>query len=367
MRSSLPDFTRHLLAESGGVVEPSPDGLEVLLPAEVARLLEIPEHANLSFSGNSGEGLSVSYNSEILKKMARLIGDRGKFSTVGFTPPLVRIEKLEEHLDKKVVFHNAVFRVERKEEKLLSYLLGYCKYLALSDDRQEGILSCLINELNLSVQKTTPDILDLVTRCFAEPPGEAERESDERVLKTLWRAQTEIVKEMLREFLQSLERRMNRDIQRVHDYYQTLIHEHRQSLQKKVSAAEEKEKTLGRIEAIERELEGKIQDLIGKFSVDLRIEPISFIRVEVTSPVFWLLVRRRKEARRFPLTYNPLLKSLDPLPCEACFYPRKGHYVCDDRLHILCRQCFGPCLGCGKTYCCACHPKSCPRCGPLNS
>jgi len=364
LRSSLSDFTAHLLMESGAVVEPNRDGLEVLLPAEVARVLEIPEHANLSFSGESREGISVSYDSEILKKMASLMGDRGKFSAVGLVPSPVRLEKLEERLGDKVVFHNAAFHVERKEEQRISYLLGYYKYSARSDDRQEGILACLVNELNLAVQKTTLETLELIAHDAEEPTGEAERETNEKVLQAFWRAQVKIVKEALRDFLMSVERRMNRDIQRVHDYYQTLVHEHHQLLEKKVATTEEKEKTLSKIEAIERELKGKIQDLVGKFSLDLQIEPISFIRIEAMSPIFWLSVKRRKDARPFPLTYNPISKSLDPLPCEACFYPEKGYYVCDDRLHILCRQCFAPCPRCEKVYCAACHPKGCPKCGP---
>ena len=360
--SSLADFTTHLLAENGAVVEPIGDGLEVLLPAEVARVLEIPEHASLSFLGAPGEGISVSYDSEILKKMAGLMGDRGKFTTVNLGPSSVRLDKLQDRLGDKVVFHNAVFHVERREEKPISYLLGYSKYSARSDDRQEGIVGCLVNELNLSVQKTTSEILVLAPNEAERPTWQAERESSERVLKAFWQAQLKIVNEALSDFLMSMERRMNRDIRRVHDYYQTLINEHRQVLAKKLTARGENERAESKIEAIERELKGKVQDLIGKFSIDLQLEPISFIRIETISPIFWLSVKRRKEARQFPLTYNPVLKSLDPLPCEACFYPRKGYYVCDDRLHILCRECFAPCPRCDKIYCGACYPKGCPRC-----
>jgi hypothetical protein len=360
--ASLADFTADLLAENGAVVEPSGEGLEVLLPAEVARVLDIPEHANLSFLGDRREGISVSYDSEILKKMAGLMGDRGKFSAVGIGPSAVRPERLEDRLGDKLVFHNAVFHVERKEEKAISYLLGYSKYSARSDDREEGIVGCLINELNLSVHKTTPEILNCIPNEAEELTGQAEREGSEEVLKAFWQAQLKIVKEELSDFLISMERRMNRDIRRVHDYYQTLIHEHRQAMVKKLAARDENERTASKIETIERELKGKVQDLIGKFSTDLLLEPISFIRIETISPIFWLSVKRRKETRQFPLTYNSVLKSLDPLPCEACFYPRKGYYVCDDRLHILCRECFAPCARCDKIYCGACHPKGCPRC-----
>jgi hypothetical protein len=118
--SSLADFTAHLLIENGAVVEPIGEDLEVLLPAEVAKILEIPEHANLSFLGDRRNGFSVSYDSEILRKMAGLMGDRGKFTTVALGPSSVKLEKLEDRLVEKLVFHNAVFQVERTEEKAIS-------------------------------------------------------------------------------------------------------------------------------------------------------------------------------------------------------------------------------------------------------
>jgi hypothetical protein len=362
LRSSLFDFTANLLTESGALVEANADVLEVLLPPEVASTLEIPEHAHLSFAGEAGDGIAVSYDSEILKKMARILGEQGKFATVGVAPPSLRLDKIEERLDEKVVFDNAVFQVERKEEKRISYLLGYFKYSALSDDRQEGILACLINELNLAVQKVPPEIIDDLIHYCEEPTGEVERENGQRVVTAFWKAQTKVVKEALLDFLTSVERRMNRDIRRVHEYYHTMIHEQRRLLEKKADAPEEKDRTVSKIEAIENELKRKIQDLIGKFSIEVALEPISFIGIEATVPIFWLAVKRRKETRAFPLTFNPILKSLDPLPCEACFYPRKGHYVCDDELHIVCRECFAPCPRCEKAYCAACHPKGCPRC-----
>lgn len=360
----LATFTADLLSESGALVEASDHGLEALLPVDASRLLEAPEHVKLSFSREE-EGIPVSFDSDFFKKMDRLLGDRGRFSAISLPASPLRPEKLEGRLDDKIVLHNAVYHLERKEEKRISYLLAYFKYTARSDDRQEGIVASLINEFNLSVRRAPSELLEFMANNAEEPLGEAERENADNVLKALSRAQRGIVKEALQDFLLSLERRLNRDIRRVHDYYQTLMREHRQVLEKKASTTDEKEKIQSRIVAIERELKGKVQDLIGKYHLNLQIEPISFIRVETVTQVFWLLIKRRKEARSFPLTYNPILRSLDSLPCEVCFYPRRGYSVCDDRLHIICKQCFGPCYQCAKIYCGACHPKGCPRCGGL--
>jgi hypothetical protein len=360
--SPLADFTVHLLTESGAVVEPNGEVLEALLPAEVASVLEVSEHVELSFAGQSGGAIAVSYESEILKKMAGLVGARGKFTSVALVPTPLRVEKLEDRLAEKLGLQNAVFSRERTEETRISYLLGYSKYVARSDERHEGILGCLMNELNLSAQPIPPDILEVIAHCGADPALEAERESSQTVLRAFACAQREIAKEALSGFLTSMERRLNRDILRVHDYYQTLVQEHRRSLEKKLGTADDKEKAASKIAAIERELKSKIQDLIGKFSIDLSFEPISFIRVATTTPVFWISIKRRKDRRAFPVTYNPLLKSLDSLPCEACFHPRRGRYVCDDRLHIVCRHCFAPCPRCDRNFCAACHPNGCPKC-----
>lgn len=37
--------------------------------------------------------------------------------------------------------------------------------------------------------------------------------------------------------------------------------------------------------------------------------------------------------------------------------------VCDERLHLTEPAGQDPCPGCGKPFCRACHPVTCPRCG----
>src|SRR4030067_1665913 len=86
--------------------------------------------------------------------------------------------------------------------------------------------------------------------------------------------------------------------------------------------------------------------------------------IETQSPVFSIEIKRRLSSRLFPLTYNPFLKGVDPLPCEACFYPRGGYWLCDEKLHLLCANCFQKCPHCYKEFCPLCHKNSCPRCDP---
>ena len=198
-----------------------------------------------------------------------------------------------------------------------------------------------------------------------------ERYDLKRVFRALYSSGVEMVKESLKDFVRSLERRLNRDIRRVHEYYDTLKNEARIAIEKKTASAEDlaaMEEEIDRqlkkkMNSIETECKWKVQDLKTKYSLNIRIEPISIIRIETRSPVLWINIKRRLAARPFPVTYNPLIKRLDDLPCELCFNPKKPYFICDDKLHIICSACFKTCPDCGKQYCGACHRNGYPKCG----
>lgn len=363
---NLVDFTAELLSYAGALVEKVEGGLEVLLPNEAAGALEIPEHVRLTLSPEDKRGILLSYDSELFKKMGGLLAEEGRFAVVTLPPLPLRLEKLEDRLAEKILLQNAVFDLTRKEEGPISYLLGYFRYTARSDERQEGIIATLINERNLSVRPFQAEWLDLLDA--AEGPTEVESSAvSEPVLNALLRAEAEMAREALCDFIKSLERRLHRDITRVHGYYQTLIEEAMRIAAKKAADGPEKgmaisslengaatrssesEKAESKIAAIETERRWKVQDLIAKYRLTLQTEPVCLIRIETKGPIFWLTLKRRKGKRFFPLTYNPIVKALDPLPCEGCFHPKKVSFVCDDRLHLLCPPCFSPCLPAAKS------------------
>lgn len=158
-------------------------------------------------------------------------------------------------------------------------------------------------------------------------------------------------------------KRLNRDIKRVFEYYETIKIETQKVMEKRALTGEHPSEKQGeKVNAIETEKRWKIQDLISKYALNIRVEPVAAILIETQSPVFWLEIKRRLSSRLFPLTYNPLLRKLDPLPCESCFYPRGGYFICDEKLHITCSACFKKCPQCGKPFCSACHKHGCPRC-----
>ncbi len=364
------NFTIEFLRRNGAIAEEKNGAIEAVLPSDLAKTLKIKEYSNLVFSPDEKSGTLISFDSEVFKKLPAVFNEKGRFSAISIPTPRIRIDKLKKRIADKIIFQNAVFSAGKNEEKAISYLLAFFKFTAFSDERREGVISVLLNEFNLSSRMLEIEQLDALTEIFGLPLKNIERMEDEKILNALCAAPKEIVSEELEDFLQSANRRLNRDARRIHEYYQTLIMETRQFIEKKSlhrdKKEKEQEKGLNKIKAIEAELKWKINDLIAKYNIDIRIEPISFIRVETVAPLFWLTIKRRKMTRLFPLTYNPLLKTFDNLPCEACFNPGIIHWACDDKLHIICGKCFKTCPKCNKNYCGACHKNRCPKCDFIN-
>lgn len=375
MNKSLSEVISDILSYNGALVEETDDGcLEVLCPDSLSSTLGVNEHAILCFSYDKTERdvIYASYDSELFKAVAGLLRDKGEFSVASFKSSLPNTEKLLKVLHEKIALNNATFRLENTEIKDVSYLLCYFKYIAISDEKQEGIIQVLINELNLSTTPLENGVVELEDA--AEELKDVDRHDFKTVLQSSYSAGIGIAKERLKNFIKSLERRLNRDIRRVHEYYETLKNEAIIAIKKKAISTEDRtikgeeiDKLLKKkVNAIETECRWKVQDLITKYSLNIQIEPVSIIRIETQSPVFWINIKRRLATRSFPITYNPITRRLDSFPCESCFYPQGTYYICDDSLHIICGYCFKTCLHCGKQYCKACHKNICPKCKKEN-
>ena len=370
----LSEVLADILTLDGALLEKTDDDcLEFVVPPSLSETLGIPEHGKLSFAYHPFDEsvISASYESEFFRSVDRLFSGRGKMAKAVYSSQLPNIGKVSKWVSEKIALSNASFRLQKVDNQRIAYTLIFFKYVALSDEKREGIFSLLINEQNLS---TSP--LNANVTAFWEDLKEPEEilarsEGISKSLQAGFSAASLIVKEEFEPFIKSLERRLNRDIIRVFEYYETLKGEIHKAFEKKFfsgrdspeAQSEEERKVLsGKLEVVEGEKRWKIQDLVSKYALNVRIEPVCIIDIETESLVFWLEIKRRLSSRTFPLSYNPLLKKVDSLPCEGCFYPRGRYYICDERLHILCATCFRKCPDCGKQYCSACHPKGCPRC-----
>lgn len=382
MTTTIPDFLANILEYRGSIIERMEDGaLEAIVSKETSQIVNIPEHARFCFSYNAQRENSIyaSYDSELFKSMISLLGDKGMFSRATFETIFPNVRKISKTIENKVFFNNAVFRMGEMETRKTSYLFIWFKYTALSDERHKGITSVLINQETLSTVNPENG-LDAIWVEIKKSDKEMEISESPKIFQAAYAAAVGNIKIRLEDFVKSLERRLNREIQRVCEYYETLEEETMTAIKRKITCdgqdmnaidrqikdrtvkVEGMDKFFLKLDAIEIERKWKVNDLLAKYSLSLKIDPVSAISIVTDVPVFWISLKRRLSSRDFPVMYNTLIRQLDPLPCESCFNPWHGYFVCDEKTHIVCGNCFNACAHCGKAYCRACHEKMCPKC-----
>jgi hypothetical protein len=248
-----------------------------------------------------------------------------------------------------------------------TYLILLFRYTAFSDEERDGLLMLGVNLTNgAAIEEPSANDLfraaalpDNRQRVFP-PVKELPRSwSNDRFNIWIKRALPERLNQHLAPFVRGLQRRLDRDLARIHDYYSDLLRESVLRDQKRDGKASGRL----RLEAIDREYRVKVEDLRQKYNV--RVDVAVSQSLELIMPVqrFELLIKRRKARRQLQLDWNPLLRRLDLPPCESTFTMDAARMVCDDRLHVVSPAAHGPCANCHRAYCRACHPGKCPKCG----
>lgn len=372
MNATLLQVTTELLERRGALVEQAgPALLEVLLPTEWQRALALPELSRLGFAAEvPAEARRVGLDPEWMERLARLLGSDGRTPhrlwPLGFVPP----GQPERLLEYGLVLPNAVWRLQSAGPAWTRYLVLMLRYTATADEKREGILRVGINLANGALLE--PWLEELLAAERAEE-GEGAlplpRPVDEESLPPLWpveRLDTVLqrlvplrIGRALRPFLEGLQRRQERDLKRLHAYHADLG---REAVRRDGAAAPEL--LQNRLVAIAGEYRAKTADLKQKYAVVIQTTWVQSLLL--TMPVWrlHLLIRRRKGERHLVLDWNPAVRRLEALPCEAGLATGEDatRWVCDEALHLLSTAGQADCPHCGRPFCRACHPRHCPRC-----
>lgn len=375
MSLTLPEVMTHFITSHGGIVYPGEDAaLEYLAPLDFTRRLDIPESGRLVFTRPLGRESDIyaAYDSDLIQTIHEFLSQRGAVVSAVCAGTMVSIEKCQNQILKTISFSNATFRLGTSEKHNVLYYLVFFKYAAVSDDRQEGIIGVLCNAMNSAISFVHEDFFPSILGQLHESREECllSGPETEKKLRLAHQAAMANLQSKTKDFVKSLEQRLNRDLRRINDYYAQLTQEAEKMLVK-FKAQDDKKEQMERWQkksaAIEQEKIWKTRDMMSKYTLTLSAQPFLLIRVTVPSAIFWINIRRRMGSRALALTYNPWLKQLDALACEACFNPRGDMAVCDDHLHIVCAECFPACAVCARKYCKACFPKGCPKCQKIST
>jgi hypothetical protein len=162
-----------------------------------------------------------------------------------------------------------------------------------------------------------------------------------------------------------MERRMARDLDRLHVYHSDLQREacERLAERNRRGGSDDDQKAYAmRLEAIGREYHAKVADLKRKYAMSIEVRFLQALRADMPVRRADVAVLRRKGSRQIHVDWNPIARRLDHFPCECCWILPRIYFVCDEKLHLVCPACLSACPSCGKEFCRACNPVRCPKC-----
>ena len=362
-------FAAHVLEHSGALAESiEPAGLEAMLPDELQRAWRAPEFLRLGFGAELPLAAErASLESVWLERFGNLLGESGQRLCLALQPevPASSLERLVEH---HVELPNAVYRVLSSETAWTRYALFVFRYTAMSDEKREGLIRLGFNLNNGST--LNPFIDTLFDAALAAehapavtPPALTQLPADwpaAKLQKAIARTLPTLVNQHLDQFVAGMQRRLERDLERVYGYYSDLRLEAWRKLQKQKGDTAREQL---RVEAAEREYQAKVTDLKQKYDLRVTLELVQTLELRCPVHRVTLLIKRRKGERKLALDWNPLLRQLDAMPCEWSFAAHGPRMVCDERLHIVSLAGHAACVECGKEYCRVCAPRRCPKCG----
>jgi hypothetical protein len=378
---ALRDFVADVLDGKGALVEPIElDGLEVLSPPPLCAAMQWPELTRLGFGAELPAGATaVGLDGDWLERFGALLGARGEWSARMLAPrPAPPLGDPERLVERALDLPNAIWRLVAVTPAWTRCLLLAFRYTAVSDEQREGLVWLGLNQTTGGgLSEVTPKLLALLADEpeWLAPTLEARRTAGAGVDPAALTARVRplldfAVQREIEPFLRAMRRRLDRDGARVHRYHDDL----RAAALKKLRAAghsagaksetDRRRETL-RVAAIEREYAAKLDDLRRNYALAVTTRFVQSLELMAPVQRFEVLIRRRKGERRIALDWHPAVRAMDAPPSDAGPALGRTRFVCDEALHLTDAAAQGPCAGCGKAFCRACHPSRCQRCGRL--
>jgi hypothetical protein len=371
--NSLSEWMARAMTAEGAVVESAdPESLEALLPSSLQDAFRCGEFVRLGFGSALPEAARrVTLESDWVDILGRRIETRGRRANIDLDIPAGKPPDANDALRKALVFDNATYRFSGMETARARYRMMVFRVTAVSDEKREDVIAVAANEGNAArADGLAGHLLDAGATAWrpstdAVAAGLASPWAPERTREVFGAAACAKAQERLAPFLAGMERRMGRDLERLHAYHEDLrseaIRRHTEGRGRK--GHPNAELAAQRVAAIEREYEAKVADVRRKFSLTVEIHPLQTFLVSMPVHRLAFVIRRRKGERAGYLDWNFGTRKLDTLACEGCGTVAPMFSVCDDRLHVICPNCLGACPQCAKSYCRACQPNGSPHCG----
>ena len=357
-------WARDLLVSRGALVETEDAGaLRALLPAELAAALESREWLSLRFgadAGSSDENEWLDRLSRLLPPDARVVSARLRH--LNLVPPLDATGAL----DRGLALQNGIYRVLEDYQQTARYYFFGFHYTIESDESSLGVVTVC---LNASARTLVPQaeflpkaVKDDLEEDLEEDPQRAiPRDELAQLFPIALRGVQPEIRRLAGAIEQSANRRLARDTERIDSYYKDLLSQIGKRIARRAADPDAAGRERSRVAATQLDRAAKLDDLMRKYSLKIRIQPGDVLAVSLPVREISARLIRKKAERVAKLHWNPNLGALESPWCEGCSAPAHPLFLCDDRVHFLCKRCATPCPACGKQFCRACQPRC--KCG----
>ena len=332
-------FSQKAIEHLGGAAEEDNGSLLAYLPPDLAQALQVPEEVQLG----QEQGFPLVYGSPVLDKLIERCTRDIPLVYGRIQLPYLKKQGFEQFLDQDLALSGAKVSISGKAETRTSYMILFSQYIALSDERKEGLVNMGIRERNGAIIEGLADIwreYDIHFYPAENIPPHFPKDIDQAMHKG-FSALQDMVSRQLAEFRESMQRRLNRDVRNLQEYYAALGREMEESLSNPNLSQSQREERESKIAELPLERDQKIQDLQHKYNIQVTMKGSAVLRLLVDVVQLELDVRYKKWKTTLYTTWNPLTRRLDPLTCPRCGSSlRLASPVVDrDSLAFLCPGC----------------------------
>jgi len=354
------EWAKDLLMSRGALVETGEAGaLRAMLPAELAAVLNASDWLSLRF----GVGAGSDDESDWLERFGRLLPAEARVCAARLRlrkPP--RPLDAAAVLDRELVIQNGIYRLPEEFQAAARYYFFSFQYAIESDETSLGLWTTCLNATARSVVDQPDLLLQTIADDLEEDPAFDIPRQEVAALFALALGRTEPeIRGLAAGVEQVANRRLARDSERIHTYYGDLLRQIEKRIARHSGDPQGVEKERSRAAATELDRAAKLEDLARRYSLKIRIQPADVLAVTLPVREIQARIIRKKAERAARFHWNPVLGALESPWCEACSGRAFPLFLCDERVHFLCKSCLAPCASCGKPFCRACQPKC--RCG----
>jgi hypothetical protein len=328
-----------MVTQQGGVAEwTNAQSLEVLLPKKIASALKVGELVTFTTSAENSSSYFVTYNSDILERFEGLLSNSGYVASYGIKyDGYLKQSGFEQLVESTLCPQNGLIRVQDAVPAMTPYILFNVNYTAEASEKRLGMVSFWVNGITGVTGVELGDALLWTVDRTATPAIDEQTNIDFEQLLQIGKKHSErlIERELLR-WRQKNQRQLQRDQERITEYYQDIVAEIETKIKKRNLEGEDFEREKKRIEATKLELKRKIQDLHERSHLSVTAGLHSALIVWLQTVHINCQLIRKKQQRNIVAVWNPYQKIVEPLRCEHSNNPVKSFYLSNESAAIIC-------------------------------